>query len=71
MARSRRLTTVFLNLANCLYAKERVTFADALTVVRRALRAEAALRTSQQGRNLVEVPPLLLERLTALARYVA
>jgi hypothetical protein len=53
------------------YAKERATFADALAVVRRALWAEAALRTSRRRRDLVEVPRPLLNRLTALACYAA
>jgi hypothetical protein len=53
------------------YAKERATFADALASVRRALWAEAALRTSRRRRDLVEVPRSLLKRLTALACYAA
>ena len=53
------------------YAKERATFADALASVRRALWAEAALRTSRRRRDLVEVPRPLLKRLTALACYAA
>jgi DDE superfamily endonuclease len=53
------------------YAKERATFADALASVRRALWAEAALRTSRRRRDLIEVPRPLLKRLTALACYAA
>ena len=53
------------------YAKERVTFSDALASVRRALWAEAALCTSPRHRDLVEVPRLVLDRLTALACYAA
>jgi hypothetical protein len=53
------------------YAKERATFSDALALVRRALWAEAALRTSRQQRDLVEVPRPLLNRPTALACYAA
>ena len=53
------------------YAKERVTFSDALASVRRALWAEAALHTSRQRRDLVEVPRPLLDRLTTLACYAA
>lgn len=53
------------------YAKERVTFSDALASVRRALWAEAALCTSPRRRDLVEVPRLVLDRLTALACYAA
>ena len=53
------------------YAKERATFSDALALVRRALWAEAALRTSRRRRDLAEVPRPLLDRLTALACYAA
>jgi hypothetical protein len=53
------------------YVKERVTFGDALAAIRRALWAEAALRTSRPQRDLVEVPRPLLDRLTALACYAA
>jgi hypothetical protein len=53
------------------YAKERATFSDALALVRRALWAEAALRTSRRRRDLAEVPRPLLKRLTALACYAA
>lgn len=53
------------------YAKERATFSDALASVRRALWAEAALRTSRRRRDLVEVPRPVLDRLTALACYAA
>lgn len=64
---SRRL----LPLTAAWYAKERVTFSDALASVRRALWAEAALRTSRQQCDLVEVPRPVLNRLTALACYAA
>ena len=53
------------------YVKERATFADALAGVRRALWAEAALRTSRRRRDLIEMPRPLLKRLTALACYAA
>ena len=53
------------------YAKERVTFSDALASVRRALWAEAALHTSRRQRDLVEVPRPVLNRLVTLACYVA
>ena len=53
------------------YAKERVTFSDALASVRRALWAEAALHTSRRWGDLVEVPRPLLNRLTTLACYAA
>ncbi len=52
------------------YAKERATFSDALAPVRRALWAEAALRTSRR-RDLAKVPRQLLDRLTALACHAA
>jgi hypothetical protein len=53
------------------YAKDRVTFSDALASVRRALWAEAALCMSRPQRDLVEVPRPLLNRLTTLACYAA
>jgi len=51
--------------------KKRVTFGDALASVRRALWAEAALRTSRRQRDLVEVPRPVFNRLTPLACYAA
>lgn len=53
------------------YPKERATFGDALASVRRALWADAALRTSRRQRDLVEVPRPLLNRLTTRACYAA
>ena len=53
------------------YAKERVTFSDALASVRRALWAEAAFQTSRQQCDLVEVPRPLFNRLTTLACHAA
>ena len=67
LRRSRRL----LPLTTAWYAKERVTFSDALASVRRALWAEAALRTSPRRRDLIEVPRPVLNRLTTLACYAA
>jgi hypothetical protein len=67
LRRSRRL----LPSVTAWYAKERATFADALAAVRRALWAEAALRTSRRCGDLVEVPRPLLKRLTTLACYAA
>ena len=67
----RRSRGLPLPSAAAWYAKERATFADALASVRRALWAEAALRTSRRRRDLVEVPRPLLKRLTALACYAA
>ena len=67
LRRSRRL----LPLTAVWHAKKRVTFSDALASVRRALWAEAALRTSRRRRDLVEVPRPVLNRLTTLACYAA
>jgi hypothetical protein len=67
LCRSRRL----LPSTAAWYAKERVTFSDALASVRRALWTEAALRTSRLRRDLVEVPIPVFNRLTALACYAA
>ena len=67
----RRSRGMSLPSAAAWYAKERATFADALASVRRALWAEAALRTSRRRRDLVEVPRPLLKRLTVLACYAA
>ena len=53
------------------YAKRCITFSDALAAVRRTLWAEAASSTSPSGRDLVEVPGPVLERLTDLACYAA
>lgn len=53
------------------YAKERATFGDAIAAVRRRLWAEAALRTSRQRPDLVQLPRPLLDRLTTLACYAA
>ena len=48
-------------------AKGRVAFSDALASVRRTPRTMAASGTSRRQRDLVEVPRLMLSRLTALA----
>jgi hypothetical protein len=53
------------------YAKRAATFSDALAAVRRALWADAALRTSTASRDAVEVPRAVLDRLTDLACYAA
>ena len=53
------------------YAKRCITFSDALAAVRRTLWAEAASSTAPSGRDLVEVPGPVLERLTDLACYAA
>jgi hypothetical protein len=66
-----RRSRTLLPLTAAWYAKTRVTFSDALASVRRALWAEAALCTSRQQRDLVEVPRPLLNRLTTLACYAA
>ena len=66
-----RRSQMLLPAAAAWYAKERVTFSDALASVRRALWAEAALHTSRRWGDLVEVPRPLLNRLTTLACYAA
>jgi DDE superfamily endonuclease len=53
------------------YAKRAATFSDALASVRRAIWADAALRTSASGGKAEEVPRTVLERLTDLACYAA
>ena len=67
----RRSGKLMLPASAAWYAKERATFSDALAIVRRALWTEAALQTSRQQRDLVEVPRPLLNRLTTLACYAA
>jgi len=67
----RRSGKLMLPASSAWYAKERATFSDALAIVRRALWAEAALQTSRQQCDLVEVPRPLLNRLTTLACYAA
>ena len=66
-----RRSQMLLPAAAAWYAKERVTFSDALASVRRALWAEAALQTSRRQCDLVEVPHPLFNRLTTLACYAA
>ena len=53
------------------YAKRAATFSDALASVRRAIWADAALRTSASGDKAEKVPRTVLERLTDLACYAA
>jgi hypothetical protein len=53
------------------YAKRAATFSDALASVRRAIWADAALRTSASGGKAEKVPRTVLERLTDLACYAA
>ena len=67
----RRSGKLMLPASTAWYAKERATFSDALATVRRALWAEAALQTSRQQCDLVEVPRPLFNRLTTLACYAA
>jgi hypothetical protein len=67
----RRSGKLMLPASTAWYAKERATFSDALAIVRRALWAEAALQTSRQQLDLVEVPRPLFNRLTTLACYAA
>ena len=53
------------------YAKRAATFSDALAAVRRALWADATLRTSATDRDPAKVPRAVLDRLTDLACYAA
>ena len=53
------------------YPKRAATFSDALASVRRAIWADAALRTSASGGKAEKVPRTVLERLTDLACYAA
>jgi hypothetical protein len=53
------------------YAKRAATFSDALASVRRAIWADAALRTSATDRDPAKVPRAVLDRLTDLACYAA
>src|ERR671913_281567 len=53
------------------YAKRVATFSDALAAVRRAIWADAALRTSATDRDPAKVPRAVLDRLTDLACYAA
>jgi hypothetical protein len=53
------------------YAKANITFSNALAAVRRTLWTEAASSTASSGRDFVEVPRPILERLTDLACYAA
>jgi hypothetical protein len=52
-------------------AKRTATSSDALAAVRRALRADAASRTSAADRDPAKVPRAVLDRLTDLACYAA
>jgi DDE superfamily endonuclease len=67
----RRSGKLMLPASAAWYAKEHAAFSDALAIVRRALWAEAALQTSRQQCDLVEVPRPLFNRLTTLACYAA
>jgi hypothetical protein len=53
------------------YAKERLTFSDALAMVRRYLWSECHFSTSAAKADLVKVPRVLLERLTDAVCYAA
>ena len=53
------------------YAKRTATFSDALAAVRRAIWADAALRTSATDRDPAKVPRAVLDRLMDLACYAA
>ena len=64
-------TSALLPRASAWYAKRAATFSDALAAVRRALWADAALRTSATDRDPAKVPRAVLDRLTELACYAA
>ena len=53
------------------YRKELPTFADALACVRRDLWQHQAFRTSDPDTDLVQIPHVLVERLTETLAYVA
>jgi hypothetical protein len=53
------------------YRKEQPTFADALASVRRDLWQQLAFRTSDSESDVVQVPRVLVERLTETLAYVA
>ncbi len=63
--------SALLPRAAAWYAKRTATFSDAMAAVRRALWADAALRTSAADRDPVKVPRAVLDRLTDLACYAA
>ena len=63
--------SALLPRAAAWYAKRTATFSDALASVRRAIWADAALRTSVADRDPAEVPRAVLDRLTDLACYAA
>jgi hypothetical protein len=63
--------SALLPRASAWYAKRAATFSDALAAVRRALWADAALRTSATDRDPAKVPRAVLDRLTDLACYAA
>jgi DDE superfamily endonuclease len=66
-----RSSALLLPRVAAWYAKRVVTFSDALAAVRRALWADAALRTSAADRDPAKVPRAVLDRLTDLACYAA
>jgi hypothetical protein len=63
--------SAILPRAAAWYAKRAATFSDALAAVRRAIWADAALRTSATDRDPAKVPRAVLDRLTDLACYAA
>ena len=63
--------SAILPRAAAWYAKRTATFSDALAAVRRAIWADAALRTSATDRDTAKVPRAVLDRLTTLACYAA
>jgi hypothetical protein len=63
--------SALLPRAAAWHAKRAATFSDALAAVRRALWADAALRTSVADPNPAKVPRAVLDRLTDLACYAA
>jgi DDE superfamily endonuclease len=70
-ADDRHRRSALLPRAAAWYAKRTATFSDALASVRRALWADAALRTSAADRDPAEVSRAVLDRLTDLACYAA
>ncbi len=66
-----RCRPAILPRAATWYAKRAATFSDALAAVRRAIWADAALRTSAADRDPAKVPRAVLDRMTELACYAA
>ena len=64
-----KVTAVLQPRSAAWYVKDELTFSDAIATVRRVLWSAPNLSTSRKGRDTIEIPIALLQRLTEALCY--